>query len=118
MIDYSTLRMPFSQLSVGENGLLIDRFDDGAGDISFRLTLFKRLPGTFSNQYHPEGRFIPSLLYGFIQGPPGEKPVAMSFNRQGTVGVTSSTALVLPVTLDLLSHVLLPTENDVRGLSS
>ena len=118
MIDYHIPRIPFSQLPVGENGVLIDRFDNGAGDISFRLTMFKRLPGIFSNQYHPEGRFIPSLLYGFIQGPPGEKPVTISYTRQGTVGATSSTALVLPVVVDQLSQILLPTENDVRGLSS
>lgn len=116
MIDYGMLRIPFSQLPVGAKGLLIDRFDNGAGDVSFRLTLYKRLPGTFSNQYHPEGRFIPSLLHGYIQGPPGEKPISAVCIRQGTFGATSSTTLVLPVTLDVLSHLRLPTENEVKGL--
>lgn len=108
--DLSEKAVPFKELSVGATAVLIDRIDDGDGDVEIRAILFRRADGVFSSPTEPEGRFIPSYRMGMIQGAPGQRPRYSAIRATPFLSATAASIAVFPVRIDSLNDMLIPAD--------
>lgn len=108
--DLPEKAVPFKELSVGATAVLIDRIDDGDGDVEIRAILFRRADGVFSSPTEPEGRFIPSYSMGMIQGTPGQRPRYSAIRATPFLNATAASVAVFPIGIDSLKDMLVPAD--------
>ena len=106
--------IPFRELAIGMTAVLVDRIDNGDGEVEIRVILFRRAEGVFSSLTEPEGRFIPSYCLGMIQGAPGQKPRYSAFREAPILNATDAGVAVFPVEIGSLKNMLLPADPKAR----